>query len=518
MVACGRVPPGHACTCDSARYSHRVENTKRIAYREPIVPKVRNAATVSSAFSIPPETLDALGVLDATLAIDTRLFIDPLLLKASVHKEFRVDATKQYRTHFATAVKLLTASKVREDVAWRSARRQLKFYEIPGTCLGYGAGSILGSAFGPELTERIVAVGKEIVDLGIIDPDLFPSLALFEEGIGSDRISDMTSTVIRKALIKFNLRILETLGLQGQTFKLHRELDDEGVFLKNPTQNHATPVVLVPTDILRPLPIAGDWDEIVSAASRNSSLRRRVNTHIGQILQRKSKRDKAKLREQAMASAAAFQTLLDAVHEVPPLPYDAQADSEGLVRWARVASEFAKQFPLRLRAPKNGDLDSAQAIVSEIIDRYRQMIEQNGLSKELYRENRKPRHESTAQRLFFAVAKSYCEANNLDLSPEVDSGSGHVDFKFSQGFGCRVLVEVKLSTNSKLIAGYVKQLEAYKAAEETMRAFYLVIKVGPLGRKEKQLYDLRNSSKACGEPLSELEFVNGIVRRSASHL
>ena len=47
---------------------------------------------------------------------------------------------------------------------------------------------------------------------------------------------------------------------------------------------------------------------------------------------------------------------------------------------------------------------------------------------------KKLRHESSAQLLFFSVAQIYCLANNIDVSPETDSGNGSVDFKFSNGY------------------------------------------------------------------------------------
>ena len=92
------------------------------------------------------------------------------------------------------------------------------------------------------------------------------------------------------------------------------------------------------------------------------------------------------------------------------------------------------------------------------------MVENKGLWKELWDENGKPRKEKASQRLFFAVAYSYCKANNIDLTPEADSGNGPVDFKLSQGFDSKLVVEVKLSTNGRLVHGYEKQLEIYKKA------------------------------------------------------
>lgn len=476
--------------------------------------KVRNPKTVSAAFNLDPDDFARLGVLDTTLAIDTRLFIDPLLFIDSTHAEIRNDAVSQYRGHFESVIKFLVATQSPDDVPWRSARRLLAFHEIRGTCLGYGAASIQGSGFGSELTARILKIGKEIVDLGIRDPDLFPAMALFEADIGPDRISDMATNVIRASLAVFNKRILSDLRITGDNFRI---LDISGEFLVNPYQSRRTPVILVPTDILRPLPIVRDWDGIADAASHNDSLRYRVNQHIGHIWASTAKRDKQRLHDEALASKQAFQTLLDAIHAVPHVAYDAIQDPDGLIRWSRIAKEFTDRFPLTIKEPAKAlDLDAVHQIVTQIVNRYRQLVEHNGLNKELYQSDGKPRHESTAQRLFFAIAYCYCEAQNLDISPEVDSGSGKIDFKFSQGFDSRVLVEVKLSTNTKLVSGYTTQLEAYKQAENTMRAIYLVIDVGKMGRKHELLIEIRNDTRRKGEPLSDLEFVDGTLKSSAS--
>jgi hypothetical protein len=242
--------------------------------------RVKNPKTLTGYFNIDRRTLNRLGVLDPTLAVDTRLFIDPLLFQYSRHSEISKNAIKQYRDHFETVIKFLAATRKLEDVAWRTARRLLEFHEIRGTCLGYGAASIQGSGFGPDLTDRVLRVGKEIVDLGVRDPDLFAAMALFEEKIGPDRISDMATNVARKALMAFNQRILQKLGLKGEEFEIQ---GSTGFFLRNPFQERRTPIVLVPTDILRKLPIARDWDGVADAASKNAALRRRVNEHIAHI-------------------------------------------------------------------------------------------------------------------------------------------------------------------------------------------------------------------------------------------
>ena len=476
--------------------------------------KAKIPVTFSDYFGISSERLDKLGVFDPTLAIDTKLFIDPLLLQFSSHHEVSNEGIKNYRAHFENVIQFLSYTQKKDDIAWRSAKRLFEFHKVKGTCLGYGAGSISGSGFGPALTNRILLVAKEIVDLGVRDPDLFPLMALFEADIGPDRISDMVTNVIIGALSKFNKRILDDLGIEGAKFDL---TFGTMYFAQNPFEKSRTPIILIPNDILRELPVAQDWDEVADVAARNQQLRNRVNAYIGHIWAKKTKREKAKLKAQVLNSEAAFNTLLDIVHSAPPIPYDSINDPNGLISWARLAQKYTSDFPLNITLKKvTLSLESVFEIVRTIIAQFRQLVENNGLNKELFKKDKKPRHESSAQRIFFAVAYSYCKANDIDISPEIDTGTGKIDFKFSTGFESRVLVEVKLSSNGQLVSGYSTQLELYKKSEETMKAFYLVIDVGGMGNKDTRLFKIRNEVSAQGHPLSEVEFVDARLKPTAS--
>ncbi|MDO8465003.1 MAG: hypothetical protein Q7S46_07100 [Gallionella sp.] len=471
--------------------------------------KARNPITLSKEFGINQKVLTRLGVLDATLAIDTKLFVDPLLLSHSRHTELNTDAVRQYHSHFDIIIRLLANSRSEGDPAWKAAEKKLAFPEISGTCLGYGAGSIHGSGFGPKLTNRVLRIAAQIVEIGVRDPDLFSAMALFEPDIGPDRISDMTTNIIIDALAAFNTRVLGELGLRGKKFSM-------GQFLVNPYEEKCTPIILIPTDILRKLPVAHDWDGIANAARRNEELRNKINKHVALIWMKKTKRDKSLLKSQALSNKDAFETLLKAIKSAPAQPYDITSDPEGVITWATKGEQFSVKFPLKLKKSATNNLDGVFGIVKEIVQQFRHLIENNGLNKELYQSNKSPRHESTSQRLFFAVAYAYCRANNVDVSPEIDTGSGKIDFKFSSGFNNRVLVEIKLSTNPKTISGYQTQLEVYKAAEETMKAIYLVIDVGRMGRKDASLIKIRNEALKRREPLSDLEFVDGKVKATAS--
>ena len=83
------------------------------------------------------------------MAVDTRLFIDPLLLEKSVHPEMRT-AAHTYRKRFENIISLLSKSKGVNDVAWKGAIRLMQFHEIGATCLGYGKSGVGGRGGGDE--------------------------------------------------------------------------------------------------------------------------------------------------------------------------------------------------------------------------------------------------------------------------------------------------------------------------------------------------------------------------------
>jgi hypothetical protein len=475
--------------------------------------KIRDPIKFSEQFGIEELEMERLGVLDPTLNVDVKLFIDPLLLGTSKHPELRRAATS-FRSFFSGVIKLLAASRREGDVAWREVQRRLKFPEVAGTCLGYSAASIRGSAFGPELSGRIASTAKEIVDLGVTDPDLFVALPLLEEGVGPDLISDMTTNIILPDLLKFNERVLRELGISAREVQLGAV---SATLAVNPTDPRGSPVILLPKDVLRELPIAHDWDGVCEAARKNALLRAKTNALIGAIWKARTRRRKSEVRRDVLASKKAFETLLEAIHEVKPASYDFDKDPQGLLTWRELLTSVARDHPLALMLAAGSTPDEVLKVVLKIVAQFQFLIEDKGLWKELWHGNKR-RPEKSAQRLFFAVAHSYCDANNLDISPEMDTGTGSVDFKVSLGGDAKVIVEMKLSDNSKVVAGYEKQLEAYKNAERTSKGVYVVIDVGGMGKKDQQILKLKNAKLVIGEPASEIVFVDGNRRSSASKL
>lgn len=474
---------------------------------------VKNIDSISSHFNIPSSILDQLDVVNVLLEADTLLFIDPMLLPESKHSEMKDDADKQYIDTFTKIIKLLKASKIDNDsdVAWKAAKKLFSFSEIGWTCLGYGS-SAKGSGFGPQLVNTTMKTAHQIINMDIDDPDLFMVMSLFEEGIGADRISDMTTNIIFDSLVKFSERVNITLKIPTKEFSFkgkkytapHNPLTDK-------------PLILVPKDIVRDLPISTDWSGVVSTMRENTDLRDRINTNIGKLLASMTQKEKAEAKRKALEKKEYFEDLLTLIKEVEKEPYDFEADKNGELFWLRLTSSIDKNFPFNLsKYNKKLSLDEAEQLVDEILSQFKDLIENKGLWKEMWADDKKPRKEKAAQRLLFAVAYSYCKANNLDISPEADSGNGPVDFKLSQGFDEKVLVEVKLSSNGKLLHGYEKQLEIYKKGDDTERAFFVIVDIGFIGEKYQKVQQARIAAQKDGKRASKIIHIDAQQKDSAS--
>ena len=477
--------------------------------------KVRDPHRFSTHFGLPQETLVKRGAFDPILNADTPLFIDPLILAASGQPEMQAAHT-DWVAHFTNIIKLLAVSKTPGDVPWREVERRFTSKEFKGTCLGYGSGTIAGSGIGKELRDRLMRTAHQIIQLGIADPTLFPLLSLLEEDLGPDRISDLTTRVIGKRLAEFTVRVLHGIEVPRLPFDISGTMY---LLPENPLVHdrgqRPLPVVLVPTDVLRELPIANSWEDVERAAAHNDALRANVSGAIGDIWAAHALREKQRNREVFLESRERFELLLALAKAVPKEPYDIKVDPDGWMRWLELGKATAQNYPLQL-AKQTNTLAEVVSIVDKIVDHYKYLIEHQGLWKSLYGSDGKTLHEHYAQRLFFAIAIGYCEQNNLAIAPESNAGGGPVDFVLSRGFHAKVVVELKLSDNKQLRHGYTKQLEQYKKGERTDEAFYVVLDFGTGAQQISDVLDLETRARNQKVKHSHVVLVDSRRKKSAS--
>jgi len=463
----------------------------------------------SDAFGISHQQMIDVGAFDPFLDIDAPFYVDPFLLRTTEAPELK-DAEQSFRQYFKKVITLLRSSRNENDVLQRRAQKRLRFPEVNSVHLGYSTGES-GSGIGPKLAKAISITAEQIIAAGIENPTIFELVGLLEEGIGADRVSDMTVRIILPHLLDFTERVSSDLSLSTTELKLgakNRQLP----WVEGMTR----PAVLVPVDLLRHLPVAEDWHDIDCVCSENEALRNRVNPIIGSTWKEAtSKHSKRELRKAILQFPELLQDLLSQYEAKAADPYDFEADPEGLLAWYR-ARWIAAKSPLDLLDLRTDTVDGVHDIVRRICERFTHLVEDQRMSRLFHSDDGSLRKEKTAQLTFYIVAEEYCKANDLDISPEADAGAGPVDFKISRGAAAKVTVEVKYTSNSHLLPGYENQLLAYNKAENTNHSIYMVIRTTESERQIERLREIQQKCRDRGERAPDIIVVDGRLQESAS--
>jgi hypothetical protein len=464
----------------------------------------------SDHFRLPALDLEKRGLLDPILNADTKLFIDPLLLRKSQNIIIKKSGLPLLRKRFGDIIRLAMASRNTGDAAWKAAQKLMNLDERREICLGFGGSGVSGSSRPGEIKHGILRTTREIVELGIDDPEIISLMGFLEDGVGPDTISDLTTNALFPALEKITAEICKRHKIPRQRFIVEGR---EVLLPTNHLGGRRNGIALVPCDILRDLPIAADWSDVSRVAFENRQIRERVNALIADFARATIRQKKAVLKKAALQSARTFRAMFDGLVEGNSA-YDLSRDDAGIHVLRQGLREIAKRYPLRIIAPSTPTRAELARVVQEIVAQFRNLIENNDLADLLW-DGDKARHEKAAQLLFFGIAEAYCRANNIDISPETDSGGGPVDFKFSTGYVGRFLVEIKLSSG-RVVHGFSTQLGVYKKAAGQCDAVFLVIDVGQMGGKLTKIRKMKADLVKAGKEAPEIETVDSKRKRSAS--
>ena len=426
--------------------------------------------TFSEQFNMDAEVLENYGVFDVILDVDTRVFVDPALLEICNIEEFS-NAKEKVTKFFSNIITLLSHSRRIGDQFWKRADRLLTFKEVSWTCFGYSKGGTSGNAIGPILRRNILCTLKELIVEGESDPVLFELLGVFQENIGCDRISDLVTFILTENILKYTQRIIEECNIPS--IKVHFG-KDEYKTCENPFNRK--PLLLLPTVILNPLPIAENFDDIEMVCRENQRVRDEINAYMD--LGSRNKLNKKEILSLMCDNENFRNTIISAYKDAPKVAYDFSLDPSGEYIWYAAAKEYTNNYPMNFGITPIKTIDDVWSVTQLICDQFKSLIEDNKLSELLYNSDGKPKHESAAQLLFYGIADAYCTANDVDLTKEGNTGRGPVDFKLSHGAEDKVVVEVKLTSNKQLKHGIEKQLPIYMKQEKTKKAIYLIIDNG----------------------------------------
>jgi hypothetical protein len=214
-----------------------------------------------------PGKTDGGDWFDVLLDSDTRLFVDPFL----IYKETKgrwAGAHDELISHFDETFKALAKSGGKQNSPYYvKAVSKLVFPEPEEFCLGYTALGTHGAGGSWRLAKQIARAMQAAIKRGIKHLDHFELLGVFNAGIGPDRISDLTCTILKRHFISYTADIASEREWDTDTWEIpigpNSSETVEADLPTNPMSEEEQPILLVPKRFLRQLPTldAEDWWE-----------------------------------------------------------------------------------------------------------------------------------------------------------------------------------------------------------------------------------------------------------------
>lgn len=429
----------------------------------------------SDHFNIDKAKLNELGVFDPILNSDTKVFVEPLLLKNSA-SEIITNSYQTYKTFFANLLLVLQKSTYVGDKCWRVAKKMVNFPEYQYTCIGYSSGNTEGRGSGIAFNDKILQSAKEIVDLAEDSPEIFLLLPLLEDGIAGDRISDMVQNIIDDDICRYTQEIMTKLDLKGNRRHTTRNLNTYNL-LFNPYSKQA--IKLVPFDILSNMPVADNVDAIVEElATYNERLRDIVNRDIGDIwLETTKAYRKEILLKELKINKEFFVETLTALKAYSVQPYDLEKDYEGLYKWLKDSQEFINVELSKEAKDCPDDLESLMFAITGIIDHYRDTIENKEMWRTfwtLHKSEYKHVKSYYSYMLFFTVCRAWLVSQNSNISINFKQKDGQPILEFTISGKNRLILHIKHANNTSLAKGYKNILEKYRNVRNEKHCYLIM--------------------------------------------
>ena len=408
------------------------------------------------------------------LSFDTKLFIDPFLIYSFEKNEF-VGSHNEVINFFNAVFQLIAKSNGdKNNIHYRRGRNLLIFPEAEELCLGYASQTTKGAGSGVGFSKIIADALWEAIKSGLKEIKHFEEVGILREGIGADRISDITANLLRHRFARYTSNICKKYKIPLQKFTIRNGIYNPKFerwnladYLLPFNPYNKKPILLSPQKYLRDLPsISADdfWDYCWS--NENQILRDDYSADITKNVDKKTIVEFARKHPEVRAR------YINKVEKRSPKGYDFKKDKKGLVQWYYAASQFCLNNPLYAKIETYEDFNKT---IRDFIKEYINFIENNRGWKLLWNDTGVPKSEESAQLLFLGILKHYCKANDIDISKEVNVGRGPVDFKLSRGFNLRTLIELKLTKNTRFWNGLKRQLPTYLEAEDISFGFFIVI-------------------------------------------
>jgi len=356
---------------------------------------------------------------DPRLKADTELFVDPFLIFKD-RSEFWRGAHDRIIGHFNHAFHLIAdGNGDPQTLSYRKALDLLIFTEPRELCLGYTSKGTDGLGSGRGYALKIAAAIVDAIVRGIDHPRHFEELGILNEGIGSNRISDATCTILKYKLVEYTHQIANRHGMLVADHRLYAAtFDEEKLRWETPVvslptnPNTGGPLLFVPERFLRDLPTlnADDWWTYYENEQLRTDLNYEILRHV----------DKATIVAKARAHPDSVRRWTLDREGKAAAPYDLAKDPKGALLWDQATLQFASTNPLQIQ-PAQSARDFAE-VIGLVVTQFRLFVEEQGGWELLWDSSGKDKPERAAQLLFRGIAQHYCKANNISLDPEVNLG------------------------------------------------------------------------------------------------
>ena len=155
---------------------------------------------------------------DTFLPADSNLCVDPFLIYED-HSSRWNTAHDHVLEFFAVIFELVHEAKDnKKSISWRQAERLLLFPEPAEFCLGVAEGSSQGAGSGQGLQIDMLDGITAAVRAGITNVPHMEMLALFQGGMGLDRMSDAVCNILKSYFISYTQDVCRRHNIPMQTF------------------------------------------------------------------------------------------------------------------------------------------------------------------------------------------------------------------------------------------------------------------------------------------------------------
>lgn len=445
--------------------------------------------------------LEELEVFDSLMDEDSNLFINIKRLRDTKVPEFK-DSYENINSYFRDIGTLLKASKEYGDKLSKTAVKKFNFSEVRGINLGFSKGT-RGAGFGSKLSNQIIKDAYEIIKSGSEQPEIFHLTSIFEENVGPDRLSDMIETLIYDDIVRYTKRIYKEVGINKDNYP---EYCFESGLLINPYKK--CELLLLPIDILHELPIAESWEDIDRVICENEIIKKEMSEVVGKEW-KKLVRSKKKqyIKRFIFMKPELVNKIIDDYKATDVEAYDVHQNTEYRIK--KFVNEIIK-MEYQINVAKKNSYKSA----CEIINSFKHWIE-NQKGYMILKDVKTQNEEKIVQRTLHGSAIYYCKTNDLDISPESDTGRGPVDFKISRGDD-KTVIEIKLTSNPSVLHGFEVQIEEYAKSEGTENKIFLLIDNGKSSERIGKIYESYENKIKLGEKPATIILIDAKPKESAS--